>query len=152
MKNRLVERYVLFAVSVICLAALGGCDSPQKGPGHEGARETAAEVMDGEQLYNRHCKMCHSLGPPPKFGPPVKGIAMHYREAFTDKEEAVEHMVTFMQSPDPAMSKCRPQAIERFGLMPAMNLPEGTLRVVSDWFWEQFDPELRHRHGSGHDH
>ncbi len=153
MKNKLVVgRYVLFAVSIVCIAGMYGCGFPQDPSDNKGSQNVSAEMTDGERLYKRSCKRCHSLGPPPKFGPPIKGIAMHYREAFADKNEAVEHMVTFMQKPDVSLSKCRPEAVQRFGLMPAMNLPEEELRVVSDWLWEQFDPELKHRHGSGHDH
>ncbi len=153
MKNRMVVgRYMLFAVSLVCITGVYGCGSPQHPSDNKYSQGVSTEMINGEQLYKRYCSRCHSLGPPPKFGPPVKGIAIHYREAFADKKEAVEHMVAFMQKPDAAMSKCRPEAIERFGLMPAMNLPEEKLRAVSDWFWEQFDPELKRRHDSGHHH
>ena len=153
MKNKLaVGRYVLFAVSLVCITGIYGCGVPQEPSDNKGSQSASAEMTDGERLYKRYCKRCHSMGPPPKFGPPVKGIAIHYRDAFADKKKAVEHMVAFMQHPDASLSKCRPEAVRRFGLMPAMNLPEKELRTVSDWFWEQFDPELKHRHDSGHHH
>lgn len=117
-----------------------------------GSSGEKSAVMNGEQLYNRYCKRCHLMEPPPKFGPPIKGLAMHYREAFSDKKTAVEHMVSFMQKPDPARSKCRPEAIERFGLMPAMNVAEEKLRIVSEWVWEQYDPEFKQRHAKKHHH
>ena len=121
--------------------------------GSEQRGASAAEATTGEQIYQRYCKMCHAMGPPPKIAPPVKGLARHYREAFSEKEAAVDHMVAFMQKPDPAMSKCRPQAIERFGLMPAMTIAENKLRAVSGWVWEQYDPKLkRHHHGEGGAH
>lgn len=138
-------RYLFLTVGFVWTTVGYGCGAEQKG-------SVDAQAMSGEQLYKRYCKRCHSMEPPPKFGPPVKGIAMHYREAFLEKEPAVKHMVAFMQKPDAAISKCRPEAVERFGLMPAMNLPEEKLRIVSDWFWEQYDPELKHSHGQGHSH
>ena len=148
------EKFFRFLLAIVCCssatAAVYGCVSEQKGSVNQSAGN--AEVMKGEQLYTRYCKSCHAMGPPPKIAPPIKGLAMHYREAFSEKEAAVEHMVMFMQKPDPALSKCRPEAIERFGLMPAMNVSEEKLRAVSEWLWDQFDPELKKRHAKEHDH
>jgi len=83
------------------------------------------------------------MKPPPKTAPPVLGIALHYREAFTDKREAVEHMVRFMQKPDASNSKLEPAAVGRFGLMPAMAMSTKELKLVSEWFWDQYDPSFR---------
>ena len=138
-------RYLFLTAGFVSATVGYGCGTEQKG-------SVDARAMNGEQLYKRYCKRCHSMEPPPKFGPPIKGLAMHYREAFSDKKTAIEHMVSFMQKPDPARSKCRPEAIERFGLMPAMNIAEEKLRIVSEWVWEQYDPELKQRHAEEHHH
>lgn len=151
-KKFLFGRHVLLALSLACITGGYGCGSPQNSSDNKDSLGEAAEVIDGGSIYKRYCSRCHSMEPPPKFGPPIKGLAMHYREAFSDKEAAVEHMVSFMQKPDPAMSKCRPEAIERFGLMPAMNVAEEKLRRVSEWVWEQYDPALKHRHVKEHHH
>ncbi|MEE9904737.1 cytochrome c [Chlorobium sp.] len=103
----------------------------------------------GESIYRSSCMVCHSLAPPPKAAPPVKGLARHYRESFKSRREAVDHMVVFMQKPDASKAVCRKEAIKRFGLMPAMSLPESDLRKVSEWVWDQYDPGMKpgdHQH------
>lgn len=100
-------------------------------------------ITGGEELFQRNCSVCHSMKPPPKTAPPVLGIALHYREAFTDRQKAVEHMVRFMQKPDASHSKLEPAAVKRFGLMPAMAMSPDDLKLVSEWFWDQYDPSFR---------
>lgn len=96
----------------------------------------------GEVVYRRSCSVCHSLRPPPVQGPPIVGLAMHYHQAFDDPEAAVEHMVAFVQSPTAGQSRVEPQAIERWGLMPAIQLSQGELRAVARWIWAQQDPDF----------
>jgi len=108
------------------------------------ASASAAPVNGGgADLFQQNCSVCHSMKPPPKTAPPVLGIALHYREAFTDKRSAVAHMVRFMQKPDPSLSKLEPAAIRRFGLMPVMTMSEADLKLVSEWLWDQHDPSFR---------
>jgi len=92
------------------------------------------------ELFERHCRACHSKQPPPKTAPPVQGIASHYRKAFSSKEAAVRHMVRFMQQPDAESSILGEQAVTRFGLMPVMSLNTEELRRVAAWLWDQYDP------------
>ncbi|NTW49468.1 MAG: cytochrome c [Chlorobiales bacterium] len=96
----------------------------------------------GKAIYQKNCSVCHSLKPPPKMAPPIVGMAAHYRDAFTDKDAAITHMVQFMQAPDSSKSKLEPQAIARFGLMPVIPLSEKELRTVSEWLWNQYDPSF----------
>lgn len=114
-------------------------------------RKTGMQQYEGEAIYRRHCMACHSLLPPPKAAPPVKGLARHYREAFASRQEAVNHMTEFMKTPDASQAICHKDAIKRFGLMPAMSLPESDLRTVSAWVWDQYDPALKHL-PEGHTH
>jgi len=117
------------------------------GGSHEGTLARAEKV--GERVYRQSCMVCHSLVPPPKAAPPIKGLARHYREAFKSRREAVDHMVAFMKKPDASKAVCRKEAIKRFGLMPAMSLPESELRKVSEWVWDQYDPGMKpgdHQH------
>lgn len=98
--------------------------------------------LSGKAIYQKNCSVCHSMKPPPKMAPPIVGMSAHYHDAFTDKKAAVDHMVKFMQAPDSANSKLEPQAIARFGMMPAMQLSEKELRAVSEWLWDQFDAKF----------
>ncbi|WP_233570434.1 c-type cytochrome [Prosthecochloris sp. ZM_2] len=127
---------------------LSACSSPGDGKsdGAAASQDVAATGHDGKAIYERHCMMCHSMAPPPVAAPPVRGVSYHYREAFENREDAVAHMVGFMKNPDPERAVCDPEAIERFGLMPAMTLPDDELRAVSVWFWDQYDPAMREMH------
>ncbi len=127
---------------------LSACSLPGGGKSEvaAGSKDVVAGGAEGTIIYERHCMMCHSMAPPPAAAPPVKGVALHYREAFDSREEAVRHMVAFMKSPDPDEAVCDREAIERFGLMPAMKLSDDELKTVSAWFWDQYDPSMRQMH------
>jgi len=103
----------------------------------------ATDNATGQQLFDRHCSVCHSMEPPPKTAPPVLGIALHYREAFGDKTLATEYMVKFMQKPDSPLSKLEPAAIRRFGLMPPMSMSLQELKKVAAWLWDSYDPQFK---------
>jgi mono/diheme cytochrome c family protein len=94
----------------------------------------------GEALFRSNCSVCHSMQPPPKTAPPVLGIASHYRKAFSGRDEAVAHMVKFMQQPKEDASILGSQAVARFGLMPAMSMGTEELRRVAGWMWDQYNP------------
>ncbi len=104
-------------------------------------------VLSGEELYTRHCQVCHSMRPPAKSAPPILGLASRFRTVYGNKDDAVAAMVSFMKAPDAANTSLGPQAIERFGLMPAMSMPEDELEKVSGWLWDQYDPDFKPRGG-----
>ncbi|WP_244191148.1 MULTISPECIES: c-type cytochrome [unclassified Prosthecochloris] len=136
-------------LSGLCLMLLfSACSSSSDGDAQPArvSRDIASRELDGKALYERHCRVCHSMAPPPAVAPPVRGVAFHYREAFDTREAAEAHMVDFIKRPDSKKAICDPEAIERFGLMPAMTLPDDELRAVSAWFWDQYDPAMRDMH------
>lgn len=101
-----------------------------------------AELLaKGEALFNQVCIACHTMQPPPNLAPPMMGIAGHYHEAFTDRDEAVNWMVAYIQSPHPSKSKLSEEAFQRFGTMPALPLPEADLRAVMTWVWDMYDAD-----------
>jgi hypothetical protein len=104
---------------------------------------------DGSMIYEKSCKVCHPMRPPAGQGPPILGLATHYREAFSDKDKAIAHMVDFMKHPDVSKSKVEARAIKRFGLMPAMPNSEKELKLVSEWLWDQYDPSFECGGGRG---
>jgi hypothetical protein len=50
-------------------------------------------------------------------------------------------MVAFMKNPSKEKSVLLPIAIEKWGLMPAMTLPDDELYAVSAWLWEVYPRE-----------
>ncbi len=97
----------------------------------------AAMAADGRALFEKNCSACHSVMPPPKSAPPITPIASRYRQAFATRQEGVAHMVAFLKSPSKEKMVADRQALERFGLMPPMQLGDRELRAVAEWVWEQ---------------
>ncbi|NTU98350.1 MAG: cytochrome c [Chlorobiaceae bacterium] len=108
-----------------------------------GSLHAAPASSEGRLLYDRHCSVCHSMAPPPKSAPPIIGISLHYREAFSDRGKGVKHMAEFMKKPDAKNSKLEAAATTRFGLMPAMSLSDKELAIVAGWVWDSHDPNFR---------
>ncbi|NTV02633.1 MAG: cytochrome c [Chlorobiaceae bacterium] len=97
----------------------------------------AAAAPDGKMIFESTCSVCHSVMPPPKSAPPIVPIASRYRQRFATKSKGVEHMVSFLKSPSKEKMVADPQAMERFGLMPAMQLSDAELNTVAGWVWDQ---------------
>ncbi|ABB24822.1 c-type cytochrome [Pelodictyon luteolum] len=109
-----------------------------------------AAAPDGKAVFERNCSVCHSVAPPPKSAPPIIPIASRYRAKFSSKAEGVKAMTAFMQSPSKAASVIEAQAIERFGLMPAMSaLSEADLRAAAGWVWDQGGAGMGPGRGAG---
>jgi cytochrome c len=103
-----------------------------------------AEVPDGAKVFERNCRVCHSINPPPKTAPPVAALANRYHQRFQTKNEGVAHLMAFLKKPDKQKS-IDPQAITQFGLMPPVVLSDAELKAVTEWFWNQSNPA----YGSG---
>lgn len=65
-------------------------------------------------------------------------LASRYHQKFKTKAEGVNHMAAYLKTPDKNKA-VDPQAVERFGLMPALSLPDKELRIVSEWVWDQYN-------------
>ncbi|MEC9486146.1 MAG: cytochrome c [Prosthecochloris sp.] len=102
--------------------------------------QAATDAIDARQVYERHCRVCHTMQPPATTAPPVQGVSARYRGAFGTRDAAVAAMVDFMKAPSAAKSKFGRGAISRFGLMPAMTISDKELTAVSAWIWDQYDP------------
>ncbi len=125
----------------VCLSGIvAGCVSM--------ATVSLAAVPDGAKIFERNCSVCHSVAPPPKTAPPIAPLANKYRQRFQTKEAGVAHLMAFLKKPDKQKS-IDPQAITRFGLMPAISLPDAELRAVAAWFWEQSNPAFGSGGGRG---
>ena len=99
----------------------------------------ASANPDGKEVFDRNCSVCHSVMPPPKSAPPITPIASRYRQAFGTKPQGVAHMVSFLKSPSKETMVADQQALNRFGLMPAMPLSDADLKAVAEWVWDQGD-------------
>ena len=101
----------------------------------------SAKTLSGQEIFTRNCSVCHSVMPPPKNAPPITPLASRYHQRFKTKKEGVNHLVTYLKSPNKD-NAIDPQAITRFGLMPALVLPDAELRTVAEWVWDQYNPNM----------
>lgn len=108
------------------------------------AKETTvdAEAKECEAIYAKNCKECHTLAPPATSAPSIVALAGQYRARYSKKEGAVADMVSYMKAPSIGKSILGPKTFERFGIMPAMTLPDEELEKVAGWLWDQYDPNF----------
>lgn len=116
-------------------AAQGRATTPPSG-----AEASAALLAQGKQVYERVCVGCHTMESPATLAPPLTHVAKHYRQAFTERDSAVAHIVAFVRNPAADRSKMPAHAVERFGLMPAQPLADEQLRAVATYIWSLPDP------------
>ena len=110
--------------------------------------QAATSVQNGKAVFDKNCSVCHSVMPPPKNAPPITPLASRYHQKFNTKKEGVNHLVAYLKSPN-KNAAIDPQAISRFGLMPALVLPDPELRAVAEWVWDQYNPNMGMGRGMG---
>ena len=54
-------------------------------------------------------------------------------------------MVDFVKNPSKEKSMLLPIGLEKWGLMPAMNLPDEDLRAAAYWIWQIYPTERQKR-------
>lgn len=96
-------------------------------------RPAAQEPHPGQATYRAVCAACHSATPPAAQAPPMAHIARRYLAADSTRAAARERLVAWVREPAPERSLMPPMAIERWGLMPPLLLPEAQLRDVADY-------------------
>ena len=112
------------------------------------AAQAATGGEDGKAIFDKNCSVCHSIMPPPKTAPPITPLASRYHQRFTTKKDGVNHLAAYLKAPDKNKA-IEPQAITRFGMMPALNLPDSELRAVAEWVWDQYNPNMGMGRGMG---
>ena len=168
--KRFLLSHILSALLIASIATFSGCQQ-QTGPVSEKQPETpvkseapaetntevvsedntqafaekeAAEaaLKEAEAIYQKSCQSCHSMSPPAKSAPSIIALAGQYRARYSKKAGAVADMVSFMKAPAVGKSILGSGTFERFGLMPAVSLPDEELEKVAGWLWDQYDPNF----------
>jgi len=116
------------------------------------------QIDEGKDKLKRYCLICHT--DQPAYGnhegltaPPFPGVVRHYKEVYSSKEEFIRAVTAYVKKPDSTRALMR-GAVEEFGLMPPLPLPDDTLKVIAETLYEMYDmPAGRGRgrgHGKGH--
>lgn len=125
----------------------------------------------GRQVYERACATCHAESMSPEqteradalLAPPMNLLTTIIRKKTGNSRQAfVDHVVDFTFEPARGKVKAMPQALDRFGLMPAIKTlePEITraeVAATARWLFERYDYarqlrmlETHRRHESEH--
>lgn len=137
-------RAALAAVALLLVTACGAksrqvsSDTTRVPPANAQTAENRLAL--GEQVYKTLCSACHTMDAPPTLAPPMTHVARHYRQAFTNADSAIASIMDFVRKPSAEKSKMPQRAIQRFGLMPALNIPEDRLHAVAEYVWSLPEP------------
>jgi len=109
----------------------------------------AANEVKGQSEFQQFCSACHEQGS--RLAPPVGQVSLHLNSAFDQFERAQVFIRDYVQSPDQNKA-LMPGAVQRFGLMPALPLPDEVLNKVSHYFWNYAERNnWQPRRGQGQD-
>lgn len=103
-------------------------------------QETVIKKVDepeGLVLLNKNCISCHS--PDANFdnrlAPPMVAIKKHYITEGVSKQQFVSSIHDFVKQPSADKSKM-PNAVKRFGLMPALAMSDDELQKIAEYIFE----------------
>ena len=97
--------------------------------------DTANPVAQGAAIFERVCVACHYATEldPLVAAPPVFAVKHHYAD-FSDREGFVAAIAAYVRAPSEAASRM-PEALGRFGLMPAQEITEAEARAVAAYLY-----------------
>ena len=99
------------------------------------AEPDQALLAHGQAVYEHVCAACHTFAPPPRNAPPIIAISAQYHRAFSNADQAVAYMVSYVQHPTESKSILARTGMMRGPLMPPIALPEQDLQAVAAWIW-----------------
>ncbi len=105
-----------------------------------GKKDQTAEIQLGKsatpaELTATHCLACHGDGVAgqPRLAPPFLMVKMHYQSL--DQDAFIKTVSSWIKTPDAHKSKM-PGAVRRFGVMPALPLPEAQVAAIAKYVYE----------------
>jgi mono/diheme cytochrome c family protein len=130
--------------ALTALLVFVGCQNPNSQPAATGSlhQRSAADLERGKELFERYCVSCHTTTRPKDrskmVAPAISGVMFHTKERFKNKDQAVAFIVDYVRHPSRDKALC--PSVRRFGVMPALNLPEDELRAIAEYLWETYPP------------
>lgn len=132
-------RYLAATVLAGVFFSCGGSHAPAFAPPADA--ETLALIARGESLIATNCYSCHSTDAPMngRLAPPMAGVRSHYLTDTSSLPGFTGELIRFVHRPDKTYSKM-PGAVRRFGLMPALPLPDEELEAIAAYiFYSDLD-------------
>jgi len=107
------------------------------------AHALGPDAMAGKSAF-AVCNACHDAQLDPPRGPPMFGVQRRYKRDHPQRDDFVRQVVAFVKQPGMEKVKMR-GAVRHLGLMPAMPLPDDTLRAIAAYVYEEdFPPPCKH--------
>lgn len=147
---------------LIVLSFLFSCKDSQR-PSYSKKKITTQNSSEykGKKLMETNCYVCHSptASEESRIAPPMIAIKKHYIGDKTTKEEFIKSMQNWIKFPTQQNAKMY-GAVKRFGLMPKQGYPEETIKLISEymfdneiekpeWFEEHYNKERGNGNGKG---
>jgi mono/diheme cytochrome c family protein len=95
-----------------------------------------AQASEGGKLFTSICMGCHTANEHLNFAAPsVHTIKSRVLQAYPRREDFINRIVQWVQRPD-ASRALIPEAVKRYGLMPALPYSEQQLRSIAEYLYD----------------
>ncbi len=117
---------------------LGGCGDSDNSSTETVANDAHPEqlMVAGKEKFTAYCMSCHNEQSPEdaRLAPPPLALQEHYKEAYAEEPAFIEAMSDFVVHPSKEKAIML-QAVEKFGLMPAMGYAEEELNQIASYIY-----------------
>jgi cytochrome c553 len=124
--------YKILVIVAVLIGMMQSCSKKTAQPNSSLTNNT-----EGLALMKTSCFTCHS--PKEDFesrlAPPMIAIKRHYMTGGISKKQFVKEMTAFVQKPTAEKSKM-PNAVKRFGVMPAMAFSDEQLKKIAEYIYD----------------
>lgn len=100
------------------------------------AQGAPGDDATAERVFVERCGACHTLEPPPRNAPPLRGIIRNYRSKFPEHADFIAAITAFTANPT-EKTAIMSHAVQRFGLMPKLPFAADELQLLAEWFWRR---------------
>lgn len=135
--SNLISRFIGMSILAAIFLSCGRAEDVTSTPPLDEA--TISLIKQGEELIATNCYSCHSATAPLEGGrlaPPMEAVKNHYLDEEVTLEAFTDQLIRFVHKPSEAYSKMH-GARRRFGLMPALPLPEEELKAIAAYIYHE---------------
>lgn len=126
-----------FLIPVLFSILIFSCNHSKKKEYSASDKQIEANKHPGKQLMETNCYTCHSpsASEEDRIGPPMIAIKKRYINNNTTKDEFIANMQTWIKNPNAEQAKMY-GAVNRFGVMPKLFVPEKTIAQIADFMYD----------------
>ncbi len=102
--------------------------------------------IDGEQLTESKCTVCHMSSNPTveqvknMVAPPMWGVVRHLKRDLKDQKSFVNFVSDYILEPSKEKIRFNKEAMKRFGLMPSMKgtISEEEAKIIAEYLYKTY--------------